>query len=479
MNLEKVNIGNASNDGTGDSLRSGGYKINNNFNKVNTAVTALEEANFISPGKTDVASAITNPQDTDLIPIVSDLSNVSLFKLTYGNLKSALKIFLDTIYTPTTLTLSKLGRLISSSNKIPFFDNDNNAGLLEFDSDSTLAANSTTRIPSQSAIKGYVDAKLKGLSWKNNVLARTVSPLPTCSYLNGSNGVGATLTASTNGPLPAINGIAIELDKDILVNSETNKIKNGIYKLVGLGDANNPWVLIRRDDADTGSKLVNATVSVSEGIDKPDTQWTCPVNAPINIGTTEITFVLSGGGAGITELQGDVVGVGPGAANAQLSATGVSAGTYGSDQMIPIIQVDSKGRVVNATVIPLPKPARQTTVHSTGSLTKDQIESNFFNLSKGYRLIRMTVSEPARVRFYCSALHRDDDITRDVETDPAGDHGLIVELVLIEDLTLNLYPVPEGYNADVVPNSKVYYNITRLADPTGPITITVIWQEIE
>jgi len=57
------------------------------------------------------------------------------------------------------------------------------------------------------------------------------SALPTCTYNNGTDGVGATLTKSSNGALPAIDGVTLINGDFIGVNSQASFFQNGIYEV--------------------------------------------------------------------------------------------------------------------------------------------------------------------------------------------------------------------------------------------------------
>jgi hypothetical protein len=83
------------------------------------------------------------------------------------------------------------------------------------------------------------------------VSVATNGSLPTCTYDNGTAGVGATLTATSNGPLSGIDGYAPSLNDRILVFRQLDATQNGIYVLTTVGDGSNPWVLTRATDFDT------------------------------------------------------------------------------------------------------------------------------------------------------------------------------------------------------------------------------------
>jgi hypothetical protein len=93
----------------------------------------------------------------------------------------------------------------------------------------------------------------------------TVVPLAT-TYANGSVGLGATLTATANGAIPAIDNVTPAVNDRILVNNQANPPENGVYLVTAAGDASNPFVLTRATDADVNTDLqLGVEVRVQDG----------------------------------------------------------------------------------------------------------------------------------------------------------------------------------------------------------------------
>lgn len=129
------------------------------------------------------------------------------------------------------------------------------------------------------ATRGYVDDLFAGVSWQNPVALATTAALPSCTYNNGTAGVGATLTATANGVLTVDLGTA-EAGYSILVKNQATATQNGIYTVTTAGAVGTPFVLTRRTDSDN-----NPAGEVTKG----DAVFVVAGSANINCG-----FILTG-----------------------------------------------------------------------------------------------------------------------------------------------------------------------------------------
>jgi hypothetical protein len=103
-----------------------------------------------------------------------------------------------------------------------------------------------------------------GLSWKPAVRVATT--------------VNITLSGTQT-----IDGISVIEGDRVLVKNQSTSSQNGIYVC-----AAGTWS--RSTDSDTGSEILQATVSIEEGSVNADTIYTCTTDAPITIGSTSIVF---------------------------------------------------------------------------------------------------------------------------------------------------------------------------------------------
>jgi len=86
--------------------------------------------------------------------------------------------------------------------------NDGSADLSATDGVAWLKRASKKYVDDQVAdAKSYADSIASGFKPKAPVEAATTAALPAATYNNGTGGVGATLTATANGALPAIDGV--------------------------------------------------------------------------------------------------------------------------------------------------------------------------------------------------------------------------------------------------------------------------------
>lgn len=197
--------------------------------------------------------------------------------------------------------------------------------------------------------------------WKPPARVATTAALPSNTYTNGFVGIGATLTGSANGALPAQDGVALALCDRILVKNEASQSKNGLYVVTELGDATHPYILTRSEDADTGVELLGAVVAVLEGTVNKDTTWLGTADAPVEVGTTLLPWKKVGlardvFAAVLTEMTG------AGSATPR-TLTNPSIGAWGNDgSNIPDsfypVQIDSLSPAVKPTANILAWPSK-------------------------------------------------------------------------------------------------------------------------
>jgi len=216
----------------------------------------------------------------------------------------------------------------------------------------TFNGGTVTGLPSptnstDAANKDYVDSIVQGLSWKDAVRVATT----------------ANITLSG---LQTIDGVSLVANDRVLVKNQTTTSQNGIYIV-----ASTAWS--RAPDASTATELNGASVFVTDGTAGQDTAWV-QTQTITTLGTSSVVwsqFAAAGGataGQGIS-ITGSVISVRAGngltfsgqdltlntstefvvGTQLSLAASGVSAGTYGSSTLVPVVSVDDKGRVTNVT----------------------------------------------------------------------------------------------------------------------------------
>lgn len=93
----------------------------------------------------------------------------------------------------------------------------------------------------------------------------TTVALPACTYNNGTAGVGATLTADTNGLL-SVDGGSVTSGDRILVKNQAATKQNGIYVVTQAGSTGSaPFILTRATDYDDTVNFVVGRAILVEG----------------------------------------------------------------------------------------------------------------------------------------------------------------------------------------------------------------------
>lgn len=150
------------------------------------------------------------------------------------------------------------------------------------------------------ATKHYVDSVAQGITWKQVVRLATAAVLPfSPNYFNGVSGVGATLTATSNGAL-SVDGTAVALSDRILVKNQVAALQNGIYDVTNPGSAGTPYILTRSVDANLPTEIqAGSAVFVSAGSTNIELGF-IQIAIVSTIGTDPITFTQFTGAAYIT-----------------------------------------------------------------------------------------------------------------------------------------------------------------------------------
>jgi hypothetical protein len=122
------------------------------------------------------------------------------------------------------------------------------------------------------------------------------------TYNNGASGVGATLTATTNGVF-SLDGASPAATQRVLIKDQTANLQNGVYTVTVVGTILTPFILTRATDYDQSSEIAAGDgFYVISGSTLNNTTWVQQTPAPVTLGTTGITFLQFGAGGAPTGL---------------------------------------------------------------------------------------------------------------------------------------------------------------------------------
>lgn len=132
------------------------------------------------------------------------------------------------------------------------------------------------------ANKQYVDNKVAGLAWKDEVrVATTTNGALASAYANGSS----------------LDGLTLATGDRILIKDQTTQTENGIYTV------NVSGAPTRATDADSTADLNNATVSVTDGTVNAGKSYTQTTKNP-TVGSSNIVWAIFAAGTTYTAGNG-------------------------------------------------------------------------------------------------------------------------------------------------------------------------------
>jgi hypothetical protein len=319
-----------------------------------SALTALTGANVTGQvGNALVAGTVY----TAAQPNITSVGTLSSLDVT-GNIVSGANVVTDLIVGKTTsVSITATG---ANSN---IFLKPTGTGTV--DVWGKVISNVATPVAStDAATKQYVDEVAQGLSPKGSVVVASYVALPAYTYNNGTDGVGATITASANGAL-TLDGVQPTVGARVLIKNETagNAPVNGVY-VVTTNNAGAPFVLTRAIDMNVGTEFPGAFVFIETGTVQADTGWVCTSDSPITVGTTAIVFTQFSGAGEYT------AGTGLTLTGTQFSITNtaVTAGAYGNGDYNATFTVNQQGQLTAAANVAITANAANltgTTLSST------------------------------------------------------------------------------------------------------------------
>lgn len=236
----------------------------------------------------------------------------------------------------------------------------------------------------QASVGSVTDIPVISVDAKGRVTGLTTAPNTMGTVTNVTAGTGLS-----GGPITSTGSLAVVYGTTAGTAAQGNDARFGTIPapstLNPSPDSNSPVIGTSTDFARADHSHPKAVTSITgdvvgSGAETINAELISITSAQTNVGginqipqisidakgrVTNLTTV-SNPQTAITSLTGDVIATGPGAVSAQLSASGVAAGTYGygSTGKVGSITVDAKGRIGSASeatiVLPVEKESNTT-----------------------------------------------------------------------------------------------------------------------
>lgn len=131
-----------------------------------------------------------------------------------------------------------------------------------------------------------------------------------------------------------------------------------------------------------------------------------------------------------------------------------------------IIALEDRVAVLESTI---------TSVLTSGSLADLASQQTVIDIATRYVVYQVTTDFAARVRLYTDAAKQAADVARDWTVDPAGDHGVVLDVQTTggaEFLTMDMAPAVIGFVSGLA-SIAVPITVSNLSGITRPITVTI------
>ena len=154
-----------------------------------------------------------------------------------------------------------------------------------------MTAGSATLVPTQAAVKAYVDAVAGGGFTVISPAVVTQGTNFSGVYANGAAGVGATITQSV-AAVVTIDGVTLTINQRVLFTGQTDPAENGVYQISTLGTGAVQAIFTRVTNYDTAAEILPGTlIPVTSGTIYGGSIW-LQTQIVATVGTDPIQFVV-------------------------------------------------------------------------------------------------------------------------------------------------------------------------------------------
>lgn len=238
------------------------------------------------------------------------------FNVSQGDLLAIQLVTTGTIVvTPNILIAAQFGNITATGtvntgtiNQLAYFAANGSAvsGTTAAPNGTTATTQATGDSSTQLANDAYVSNALASINPAVAVQAATTAVLSnTPTYANGTAGVGATLTAGSNGAL-TIDGYTVLLNDRVLVKNQAAALQNGVYTETTLGTAGVAYVLTRATDYNSTTNInYTGTIPVLQGTTNANTGWNLTTQIT-TVGTDSLNYTQAAAGSASGPPGGNV-----------------------------------------------------------------------------------------------------------------------------------------------------------------------------